>query len=309
MIPLVSVIGLAYNHAHFLAESLDSVVAQTYANIELIIVDDASPDGSADVIQAWVAKHPAAAARLRVQVLLLQQNVGNCTAFNQGLARSQGEFVVDLALDDVLLPSRLAEQVAAFAKLDASWGVVYTDCELMAEDGTFVRRFYSRDAANRPVPAAPSGEVFSDVLGRYFISTPTMLMRRAVLDELGGYDETLAYEDFDFWVRSARHYRYFYLDRPLTRKRLHPASLSRQVYRPGDRQLDSTIRICTKAAALCRTPAEWDALAHRLRSELRQAARHRLWGEAERLYALLQQVSPAPGGLYRLLGAWAKLWG
>ena len=282
MPPLVSIIALSFNHARFLAAALDSVLAQTYPHWELIIVDDASTDDSAAVIRSWVAANPGRAAH----VLLLPVSAGPCAAFNQGWARSRGEFVIDLATDDLLLPPRLAEQVAAFAALPLTYGVVYTDAELIGEDGTVLRRHYQRDAANRPHPAAPSGDVFAHVLGHYFISTPTMMMRREVLSGLGGYDEALAYEDFDFWVRSARQWQYFFLDRVLTRKRLHSHSHSRRFYHPHDPQLASTIRVCQKARALCRTPAEWAGLRRRVRYELRQALRYRCWPEARALLRL-----------------------
>ncbi len=294
MPPLVSIVALSYNHGRFLVEALDSVVAQTYVHWELVIVDDASTDDSAAVIRAWVTAHPGRAAH----VLLLPKSDGACAAFNQGLARCGGEFVIDLATDDVLLPTRLAEQVAAFAALDDSYGVVYTDAELMDEAGTLLRRHYRRDAAGQPHPAAPSGDVFAHVLGHYFISSPTMMIRRRVLTDLGGYDASLAYEDFDLWVRSARAWHYFFLDRVLTRKRLHPHSHSRRAYQPGDPQLASTIRVCHKARALCRTPPEWAGLRRRARYELRQALRYGCWPEACALAALLSTL-PGVGGAMR----------
>lgn len=300
MTPLVSIVALSFNHGRFLVEALDSVLAQTYPHWELIIVDDASTDDSAAVIRGWVAANPGRAAH----VLLLAESAGACAAFNAGLARCRGEFVVDFATDDVLLPTRLAEQVAAFAALDDSYGVVYTDAELLDEAGTVLRRHYRRDAAGRPHPAAPSGDVFAHVLGHYFISSPTMMMRRRVLTDLGGYDATLAYEDFDFWVRSSHAWQYYFLDRVLTRKRLHPRSHSRGFYRPGDPQLASTVRVCHKARALCRTSAEWAGLRRRVRYELRQALRYGCWPEARALAELLAELPgvPAAGrwGLRRL---------
>ncbi|MBC7448232.1 MAG: glycosyltransferase [Hymenobacteraceae bacterium] len=281
---------MSFNHSRFLVEALDSVLAQTYPNWELIIVDDASTDDSAAVVRAWVAAHPGRAAH----VLLLPVSTGACAAFNHGLARCQGEFIVDLATDDILLPPRLAEQVAAFAALDASYGVVYTDAELIDEAGAVLRHQYRRDAVGRPYPAAPSGDVFAHVLGHYFISAPTMMIRRRILTALGGYDATLAYEDFDFWVRSAREWRYCFLDQILTRKRLHPRSHSRGFYRPDDPQLASTIRVCHKARVLCQTPAEWAGLRRRVRFELRQAVRYGCWPEARALARLLGTLPGVP---------------
>ena len=211
MIPLVTVVCLSFNHARFLEEALDSVLVQTHPRVEIIVVDDASTDNSAVLIKQYADRHPAR----EIQVLLLPENGGNCAAFNRALALSKGDFLVDFATDDVMLPTRLSEQVAAFQQLDASYGVVYTDCELISEEGQHVRYHYRRDEQGRLASFAPCGDVFAAVLGHYFISTPTMMMRRTVLETLGGYDEALAYEDFDFWVRSARKYQYFYLDKIL----------------------------------------------------------------------------------------------
>jgi hypothetical protein len=171
-----------------------------------------------------------------------------------------------------------------------------------------VRRHYRRDARGKLHPRPASGQVFADVLSRYFISTPTMLMRRATLDHLGGYDETLAYEDFDFWVRAARDWQFHFLDEVTTRKRLHPNAMSRRGYRPHDPFLASTIRVCRKALALCRTPAERAALAVRLRWEMRQAVRWRNFAEAHELYRLLQQTT-RPHPLDWLLHQYARLGG
>ena len=299
-LPVVTIVALCYNHARFLPEALNSVLAQTYPNLEVILVDDASTDASAAILERYAAANPT------WQLLLLPENVGNCAAFNRAYRQSRGEFLIDFATDDVLLPARVAQQVAAFQHLGSQYGVVFSDAELIDENSRFVRRHYRRDGRGGLHPHPATGNVFADVLSRYFISTPTMLMRRAALDELGGYDETLAYEDFDFWVRAARNWKFFFLDEVTTRKRLHASSMSRRGYRPNDPFLASTIRVCRKALALCRTPAERAALAVRLRWEMRQAVRWRNFREATELYSLLRQTT-RPQLLDWLLGGYAKL--
>ena len=282
--PLVTIIALCYNHAQFLAAALDSVRAQTYAELEVILVDDASTDGSPEMLRRYTAENPG------WQLHLLPENGGNCRAFNVGLAAAKGEFVIDFATDDVLLPERVAQQVAAFAAAGPRCGVVYSNAELIDEAGRFVRHHFRPDARGHLHPRPASGQVFADVLARYFISTPTMLIRRATLLELDGYDETLAYEDFDFWVRASRDWEFQFLNVVTTQKRLHPQAMSRRGYRPHDPYLRSTIRVCRKALALCRTPAERAALATRVRWELRQAVRYRNRSEARELYQLLREL-------------------
>lgn len=299
-LPLVTVVALCYNHARFLRPALDSILAQTYPNLEVILVDDASTDGSVAILQEYAAAYPA------WQPILLQQNLGNCAAFNQALRQSRGQYIIDFATDDVLLPTRISRQITFFEQLDAGYGVIYSNAELVDEAGQLVRLHQRPDAQGQLHPRPAAGWVFAEVLRRYFISCPTMMMRRATLEALGGYDETLSYEDFDFWVRAARNWQFGYQNEVLTQKRLHPRSKSAQGYRPGDPYVASTIRVCRKAAGLCRTPEEWQALAVRLRWEMRQAVRWRNLAEARELYDLLQETGFATL-LDRALGFYLKV--
>ena len=215
--PLVSVVCLCYNQERYVAEALESVAAQTYSGIELIVVDDGSSDGSkeaiAKVLASWASNHMEISAFLD-----LQENLGNCKAFNQGLAACRGKYVIDLAADDVLDPSRITQQVEQFEQLPDHFGVVYSDAEYIDETG--------RSMGVHRVEGPSEGDVYAEVVRRYFIPPPSMMMKRKVLQDLGGYDESLDYEDFDFWIRSARKWHYGYLPQPLTRIRKVKGSLS-----------------------------------------------------------------------------------
>ena len=302
-LPLVTIVALCHNHAPFLREALDSILAQTYPHLEVWLVDDASTDDSPAILQEYTNRNSA------WHLLLLPENVGNCRAFNAVFFQSKGAFVIDFATDDVLLPARVAQQVAQFQAAEASVGVVYSNCELMDEASRLLGLHHRPDGRGGLRPAPASGWVFAEVLRRYFISTPTMMMRRACLDSLGGYDETLAYEDFDFWVRASRDWQFQYLDEVTTRKRRHPRSMSARAYRRHDPYLASTTRVCAKALALARTPAEFAALAVRLRSELHQAVRRRApHAEVRPLLHLLRQVA-ARTPLDRALALWSRLRG
>ncbi len=296
----VSVIALCHNHAPFLREALDSILAQTYPHLEVWLVDDASTDGSPAILREYAARHPA------WHLLLLPENVGNCRAFNLALGQSKGTFVIDFATDDVLLPERISRQVAAFQAAEPAVGMVYSNAELIGEDGHLLGLHHRPDGHGGLQPRPASGWVFAEVLRRYFISTPTMLMRRACLAQLGGYDETLAYEDFDFWVRASRDWQFLYLDAVTTRKRKHPRSMSSRAYQANDPYLTSTIRVCEKALALVRTPDERAALATRLRWELHHAARRRRHAEVRALYRLLRQAA-RPTLPDRALTTWSRL--
>ena len=132
-----------------------------------------------------------------------------------------------------------------------------------------------------------------------------MMMRREVFEKLDGYDESLAYEDLDFWIRSARYFKYFYVDKVLTKRRLHPKSLSKSFYRPGSKQVASSVIVFEKAKALNRTQSENKALAERLRMELRQAFFAEFFPETLQLLTLLKSIEN-PGIFYQLIGQMAK---
>lgn len=279
--PLVSIIALCYNHAPFLRQALDSILAQDYPHLEVWLVDDASHDGSPEILREYAQANPG------WHLLLLPQNVGNCRAFNQAFFQSQGAFIIDFATDDVLLPQRISQQVVLFEQLGPRYGVVYSNAELIGEQGQPRGVHHRPDGRGGLLPRPASGWVLADVLGRYFICSPTMMMRRETLAHLGGYDETLAFEDFDFWVRASPDWQFHYQDAITTRRRLHPRSMSTRSYQPNDPYLLSNIAVCRKAVALVRTPAERAALGIRLRWELLQALRRRRWSAARDLADLL----------------------
>ena len=299
-LPTVTIVALCHNHKSFLREALDSILNQTYSPLEVWLVDDSSTDGSVDFLREYVAQNPA------WHLLLLSENVGNCRAFNLAFHQSKGEFIIDFATDDVLLPERIARQVAVFQAAAPTVGMVFSNAELIGENGQLLGLHHRLDNHGRPQPRPASGWVFAEVLRRYFISTPTMMMRRVCLEQLGGYDEALAYEDFDFWVRASREWQFTYLDEVTTRKRKHPRSMSSRAYQPNDPYLASTIRVCEKALALVRTADERAALAIRLRWELRQAVRRHRHVEVQALFALLGQTA-RPTLPDRLLALWSLL--
>ena len=295
--PLVSVICLCYNHEKFVEEALASVFAQSYDEVEIIIVDDASTDQSVAVINKILSTIPANISE-KIKTIFLPKNLGNCQAFNQGLAVAQGKYVIDFATDDVMLPERIERQVRYFENLDAHYGVVFTEAAYINESGRHLY-FHFQDKLSRLYPdKIPVGDVYANVLSTYFISAPTMMMKKQVLDALGGYDGQLAYEDFDFWVRSARHYKYAFLDECLTKVRKSSGSLSAGLYRPGDLQLHSTYLVCQKAAQLNKTPQERCALIKRIKFELRQAVFSDNRKEAALFFDLLQTEDEVRG-IYR----------
>jgi glycosyltransferase involved in cell wall biosynthesis len=178
----VTVLLAAYNGGAYLREAVDSVLAQTFDGFELLIVDDASTDGS-------IAALPADA---RIRVLRNEHNIGQIPSLNRGLREARGEYVARLDHDDVCLPRRLEAQVAL---LDRSPGVA-----LVATWADIV------DTAGRLwTPVRPRVGSFAEfaadvVAGQVFFVHPSLMFRREVVLAVGSFDESLsAAEDHDLY--------------------------------------------------------------------------------------------------------------
>lgn len=259
--PQVTIICLCYNQSRFLERTLASVFDQEYENIQVIVVDDCSTDGSQELIRKVLANKP------EVPFLALQENLGNTTAFNQGLALAKGKYVIDLACDDVLYKDKAARQVQFFESQSGRVGVVYSDVRFVTEDKDEIGFHFRNQDRWEPY----QGDVYEKVIDTYFLPPQSLMIKREVFDELEGYDENLAYEDFDLWIRSSRNWEYAYQDEVLMDVIKHPHSLSTKVYKKNDKQLHSTYIICEKIKRLNKTQSEDEALARRLKYELRQA--------------------------------------
>jgi len=279
MSPLVSVICLCYNHDRYVREAVQSVLDQTYHPIQLIVVDDCSTDNSAAVIEEMVKRHP------EIHFIRHQTNVGNCRSFNEGLAITKGSYVIDLAADDALLPSRVEQGVRALeGRLE--YGVQFSDAEIIDEDG----RKLGLHSDRFPHETIPSGFIFLQILSRYFINSPTMMMRKSLLDELGGYDESLAYEDFDFWVRSSRNTQYLYIPEVLMKRRQLKSSMGKKQFDVDNPQLRSTLVVCEKAFRLSRNKEEFNALKERVMYEFRKSTMAGAFGIGWRYWKLWMKL-------------------
>jgi glycosyltransferase involved in cell wall biosynthesis len=255
--PLVTIICVCYNHARFITEALDSVVAQTYQPIELIVIDDGSTDGSPKVIKQWIASHP------ETVLVLNGANIGYCKTFNKAAALAKGKYLLDLAADDVLLPDRVAIGVKTLESTPQA-GVTFSDAEHMDEAGNKISLHSDRFPHN----TIPSGDIYKDLIERFFICSPTMMFSREVFDYLMGYDESLEYEDFDFWIRSARNYDYVYTPVVLVKKRKVAGSLSSSQFKVRSTHSHTTFQVCEKILNLNKTEAERSALQSRIWYEL-----------------------------------------
>ena len=214
--PKVSVIIPAYNVAPYIGETLDSVFAQTFADYEVIVINDGSPD-TEDLERAL--------ARFIDRVnYLKQENRGASAARNTGLRAAQGEFVAFLDADDLWLPNYLDEQIKFMRERDCD--LVCADAEVFSDASHKEETYMESLMADAP----PTGDVtFLGLLSaEQSLITSGVVVRRELVLEVGLFDEALRNsQDFDLWLRLARHgTRMAYQRRTLLRYRSRDNSLS-----------------------------------------------------------------------------------
>lgn len=219
-LPLVSIGVASFNNAPYIRETLASIVAQDYPNWELIIVDDCSSDNSVEVVRAWMVEHPNIPARL----IEHSRNQGVCRVLNQIIEAAKGEFVSTIGSDDNYLPNKLRAQVQAFAQLDDSYGMVYSDIVKIDAAGLPLNGGQTLLADH----ATPEGNIFEHLLTENFIPAMGQLTRTAVYRALGGFDEKLLFEDWDMWLRVAKEYHVKYVPIVAAQYRIHDRSATFQ---------------------------------------------------------------------------------
>ncbi len=197
--PLVSVVVPAYNAAAFIERTLNSVCAQSWSELEILVVDDGSSDDTADIV------HRLAAGDGRIR-LLRQENQGVSAARNLGIENARGEYIALLDADDIWMPEKIDRQMRVFQSGSPRIGLVYTQSVRIFEDG------------RPPVYSGGNeadGEVFFALLhGNFLQNASTPLIRRACFDKAGVFSlefrkqRAQGCEDWDMYLRIAEHYEF-----------------------------------------------------------------------------------------------------
>ena len=273
--PLVTVICLCYNHESFVVEALESVLNQTHKNVELIIADDFSTDNSVQVIENWLKKNP------KIPFLINKENLGNTKSFNQCLKIAKGEYIIDLAADDILKSDCIENQLKGFiTTVHQNVGVIYGNAELFTEKGDFIKDYFITDKQKRRIKSQPTGDIYIGLLnGNNNLCSITALIKREVFENLEGYDETLAYEDYDFWIRAARIYHFDYIDKIIVHKRVLKNSMYTLLEKKNNKKTNnfnySTYLILKKVIHLNNKKVEFIAMLKRIHFEMTVAFKTR----------------------------------
>jgi glycosyltransferase involved in cell wall biosynthesis len=214
-VPAVSVILPTLTRVDFLRRAIDSVVAQTYEDLEIVVV----VDGPSPAVAAFVSSHPDP----RVRLVQRERNGGVAAARNSGLEAARGRYVALLDDDDIWLPEKLARQVPV---LDAGADVVHSLVFVADGDGNVYDSPTQRGfRLFREVASA--GYPYVWLLRRSSYQIGTFVIRRACLDQVGGFDPELApMDDLDLVHRLRRRYQLTLVDEPLSKWCIHGANWS-----------------------------------------------------------------------------------
>lgn len=177
--PLISVIVPAYNAEAFIGQTLDSVLSQTYKNIEVLVVNDGSQDRTAEIVDSIAQKDH--------RVILLQQsNVGVAAARNLAIQNSCGEYIAPIDADDIWFPQKLEKQMQLMLKTDSCVGLVYAWSVYIDEKSLIIGTYNAHDFLN---VHSVEGEVYKALVYRNFIGNASVpLIRRACFKQVGDYN-------------------------------------------------------------------------------------------------------------------------
>jgi glycosyltransferase involved in cell wall biosynthesis len=239
--PLVSMLIAAYNAAATLRETLDSVLTQTYENIEIIVVNDGSTDDTTVVLENY-------GDRIRV---VNTPNGGLSAARNVGLKHARGQYIALIDADDICEPGRIRLQMDYLAN-NPDIVLCSSDFSAFNEDReisrSFIERYYAmiraapdglgslykirfefkhRNASATEIITTYNGDVYEHLVAGNFIHPPTILFRRSILAVAGEFDpQWKRVSDWEWLTRASRAGKFGFIDRPLIRYRLSPAQMS-----------------------------------------------------------------------------------
>ena len=212
--PLVSVILPVYNSSQFVAQALDSVLAQSFVNLEVIVIDDGSNDATLGALKPYLDSIN----------LVKRRHKGPASARNAGICQAKGEFIAFLDSDDIWFPEKLRGQISYLTR-HPEIGIVFCDVK------PFGRSCHSQ-CGGEIDPWTHIGAPIEDLLSSRPIALSSVVVRRSCLDTVGLFDESLmGAEDYNLFIRLSRYYQFGYIEQVMVLKRNHENNLSDDLVR------------------------------------------------------------------------------
>ena len=216
---LISVIIPNYNSGKFLGEAIESVVNQTYKNIEIIVINDGSTDNTEEIAKKWQKRDE------RVRYLKHKENKGPSAARNTGIKNSRGEYIAFLDADDVWLPKKIEIQINKINDLDAD--LVFSNWYIWEPiKNVRVKAFNSNPLGNKE-------DLLCLFIKKNFGNPSTALLKKSSLEKIGLFDESLkSSEDYDLWLRFIlKGMKIVFCIEPFIYSRKHPEQMTANTYR------------------------------------------------------------------------------
>jgi glycosyltransferase involved in cell wall biosynthesis len=234
--PLVSIVTSTYNHAQYLREAVDSVLSQSYPNIEYLVFNDGSKDQTENILKSYGDKF----------YWETQENMGEVATLNKAFKQAKGKFIGKLSSDDRLYPDAVERLVE---KLDnrSDAVVAFGDFDLINENGKVVKRIYK-----------PEFNAVRAVRDHICYPGTGHLIRREIFEKLGGFDPQFRIVfDMDFWWNAGLEGDFIHIQEPLSGFRIHDQS---QSFRGGERMAKETVHMVKKFFAQPDLPAAYQGI-------------------------------------------------
>jgi glycosyltransferase involved in cell wall biosynthesis len=226
--PNVAVIVTCYNQERYIRQALDSIANQTQPPNEIVLIDGFSQDRSVAVIKEWIAENDTP-----ITFIAHDRNYGLCATLNQAMSLIISEFVVTLYGDDWLEPHRLETQSSIFAHAAHDVGMVVGSMREVNHRGIEIVVHDFRDRVEPLAQLEPAQRVEA-LVGENTIPSPAVMIRSDFVRQVGGYDESLTFDDYDLWMRLLSRYSLVYHSSVVVNYRVLNTSLSRSTARHGD---------------------------------------------------------------------------
>jgi glycosyltransferase involved in cell wall biosynthesis len=214
--PLVSVILPTYNRAPLLRRSIQSVLSQTYSNLELLVVDDCSSDSTQSVVQSFRDK--------RIHFLKHEKKQGGAIARNTGIKAAKGAYIAFQDSDDEWLPRKLEKQMKAFEIGQPNLGVVFSNYWRINRH----RKFYGLYNVADLLKLTPE-KIHDVLLEENFVGTPMAVVRKVCFEKVGLFEALPRLQEWDLWIRISQHYSFCHINEPLVNVYVQPDSISHDI--------------------------------------------------------------------------------
>lgn len=219
--PLVSVVIPTYNRVEQTIAAIESVLAQTYSNFEIIVVDDGSTDGSSQALQQFIKQRTNGC---RQMLFVSQPNRGASVARNTGISTARGEYIAFLDSDDSWIPEKLEWQVRALEEFQNECGVCFTDARLVNDAGLDVSSFrvHGRNYAEEIGIDRDAASLLAESFSGFWVSS--LLVRADLIRQIGGFSPDISFvEDRDLHFRLALVTAIAYINKQLIRTDRNPS--------------------------------------------------------------------------------------